>query len=370
MAFPPIPLILMIVQLVGFGFAIILMLKVYIRHRFLSHLLLAIAFSGMLFSSSIRFAININDDDASLARLSWQTQNFFLVSATILVFWAFIYFQHHSFPFYTNLVSLWGGATILIYMWPELIEMEYDDVFGWNATYDPIVSLFAGVLIVFFIFAFIRPIIIKMRHSNDPYVRRTGYLLILSFLMTLAWGLLSGFTVFPTIRTFRTFLLPLAWLLWAIVTWKNPLSLIFTDARMEKILIATEAGLPILYYDLRNHCTEDATLASGVLTAVTSVLTEILSPHQAKSTIASIKYQEQCVAVRSIEEGYVFYGFSKEEDPGLSSAFSVFIQQFAEAFGHLLRSGGVIEPDMFAPAMNLAESVFGTIYLLDTAAPV
>ena len=206
-----------------------------------------------------------------------------------------------------------------------------------------------------------------MKFSTDPNVRKTGYLLILSFLMTLTWGLLSGFTAFPTIRAFRTFLLPLAWLLWAVVTWSNPLALIFTDSRMEKILIATEAGLPILYYDLRNHCTEDATLASGVLTAVTSVLKEILSLNQAKSTIASIQYQDQFVAVRSIEEGYVFYGFSKEEDPGLSSAFSVFIQQFAEAFGHMLRSGGFIEPDIFAPAMEFAENVFGTIYLLDTA---
>lgn len=341
------------------------MIKVYLHHRYLSHLLLGLAFGGMLISATLRFSANLNEENETAARFSWQIQNLFLVITMVMVFWAFIYYQHHSFPFYTNLVSLWGGATVLIYMLPDFIEMEYDPLFGWNATYDPMVSLFAGPLIIFFILAFIRPIIVKIRFSQDPTVRKTGYLLIVSFSLLLFWALLSAFTIFAPIRVLRAFLLPLAWLLWAIVTWKNPLSLITTDVRMEKILIASEAGLPILFYDLEKRCTEDPTVATGILTALTSVLAEILLPRTTQDTIGFIKYQNQFVAVRHIKEGYAFFGFSSDEDPGLASAFSVFIQRFIEGYGSFLKLEGFIEPKLFLPAVELAENVFRSIYLLD-----
>ncbi|MFX0113100.1 MAG: hypothetical protein ACFFB3_00990 [Candidatus Hodarchaeota archaeon] len=370
MPFPPIPIILVIVQAIGFCSAIILMMSVYLRHRFLSHLLLALAFTGMLFFAILRFFVNFVEENEDLARASWQVQNVFLILGILLIFWAFIYFQHHEFPFYTNLVSLWGGATILVYTLPDFTKMEFDELFGWNATYDPLVSVFAAPLIIFFIFAFIRPIIAKMKSSANPKVRKTGYLLIVSFSGSLLWGLLSAFTIIPMIRVFRAFILPLAWLLWAWVTWRNPLSLIFTDAKMNKILIATEAGVPVLYYDFKKRCSEDATVATGILTALTSSLSEVLSPAQTQDSLSSIRYQEQVVAVRSIKEGFLFFGFSQVEDPGLSSAFSVFIQQFVEIYGEHLKKVGIIQSERFESAAELAEEVFSSIYLLETSTPV
>ncbi len=350
MAIPPlIEIILFVFEQVTFVSGAVLMYRTYLRYRFPSHAYMSVAF--LLFSiSSIGRLITstIEPGDLAVAEIFWSIMNIFLISGILAVFYSFFYFHHNRLPDVANIASLIGGATILAYANVDWFEVSYDSEMGmFTSSYSPIVNILTLPLISLFIIIFLYPIVTKIRFAKTKRAKMEPASILIVFVLLLTWAAMSGVTVSLAVRISRPFFFAGAWLIWIILTVRNPLNLIYTTQRFEKLLVMTDSGYPVLLYDFEASALEDPSLFSALFAALQTALGDLL---KADTSLRSIYYENKVVCIEKRPPISIF-GIGDEPDTALEAALRAFANNLLDAHPILKTTDGTIpvltlDPDL------------------------
>ncbi len=338
-------LVLFLFEQVVFVSGAVLMWRIYQKYRFPSHGYMQLSFVLWMLSSLSRILLNATEQAAPVqqANFLWAAMNFFLILGIITTFYSFFYFQYNRLPARSNIASIMGGATLLAFSNPDWFHISYlADVEIYIASYDSVVSLIAGPLILLFIIVFLLPILTKVRLAKTRKVQYESLSLLIVPSFLLLWAATNSISSIAIVQTIRPFFFAAGWGVWIVLTTRRPLNLIFTKRKFEKILVMTDSGYPVLLYDLNTEELSDPALFSALFSALQSMMNDLLD---SITSLKSIYYANKVVSIER-RKHIVFLGIGDEPDTALLIALQVFSDNLLASYQDLVSPDGTVAVDL------------------------
>ncbi len=266
--------------------------RLYGKFRHAGHLGLAIGNALFVCQAIAGFIIYDTSTDLDILQNVIVAGNLCLVAGFWCVLLAILLAQFDHLPIFSHLVSLIVGMLAVLFLSPSEVHLELNPP---RLSYTPAISILeAGLVAVFLIFAYV-PLVKKMHRTKHILKEKHYLVLLLGYTVITAWALLLGFAQFEWVGIFRRYLLPIGLLLWNWALIYDPLTIIITQSRMQKLIVLTKTGLPLFSYDLEHDKPLDTDLIAGLLTAIKSSVEEVMT--SSKSALKSINFENSNLSV-------------------------------------------------------------------------
>lgn len=310
-------ILLVLVGVFTYSTVTYILLKTYKETKHPSHALLSCTFILLIFAAIFRFITAFYAENTTLftfpgsnvpfgiVNLFWSTSNTLLMLGEIFVFYAFVYVKLNEFHPLINVVSFIAGAAILAFILPEYTTLTRSSEGMWTAKYSAWTLVLIVPLLLIFVGSFLWPLITKLRKVKARSSRNQLLLQSIGLLIVVIWAFLAAFTSSTAIARIRPFLLPLGWLIWSFTLLIDPFNIMISNAKIEQILITTNKGLPVYYYDSGTGVATPAELAAGLIEGVKTALEQFRS---SKSKLSNVVYKDQVIGITSYGylNAYVF----------------------------------------------------------------
>jgi hypothetical protein len=215
------------------------------------------------------------------------------------MFFTFTYVRYNHFHPITNLASFDIGIVLSLLWIQKGNILVYDELLRtWVGHYNPFLGIFAFPMIILVLYAFIIPLLKKMKAIHEDNVQTQLFLQLLGISLMILWGFLGSFSSIRIIQVTRVFLLPLGWLFWSISLKLDPFNIIVSNASLTHIVLTTESGLPILVYNVKTNQNEHYEIVSSLLMGIRTALEEVHHQILKKQTqLVENRYQDKVITL-------------------------------------------------------------------------
>lgn len=280
-------------KLISYSLPIPLMILTFKKYGHWSHLGIGIANLSFLSSSIVAFILEIGVDLKNLEvtnafiEIGWIFANIFLYSAFWIIILSLLLAQFDELPTLSHLVTLLVGFSVGLITNTDNFIVSYE-AGQLSASYNELISICAGIMYIIFVVLALTPLIKKLLSGKVQFKKKQYLIILISYLVLTFWVLSLFLTRIEIIRVLRRFSLSLGMFLWAIALYVDPLTIVISKAKIQKVIIITKNGLPIFSYDFEKEKKMDSgsSLIAGLLSAIKSGMETILSSGKALKTMS------------------------------------------------------------------------------------
>jgi len=280
-------------KLISYFLPIPLMILTFKKYRHWSHLGIGVANLSFLSSSIVAFTLEVSVSlgnigvTTAFVEIGWIFANIFLYSAFWIIILSLLLAQFDELPTFSHLVTLLVGFSLGLITNTNNFSISYE-AGQLSASYSGLISICAGIMYIIFVVLALIPLIKKILSGKVKFKKKQYFIILISYLVLTFWVISLFLTRIEIIRVLRRFSLSLGMFLWSIALYIDPLTIVISKAKIQKIIIITKNGLPIFSYDFEKEkkMESDSSLIAGLLSAIKSGMERILSSGKALKTMS------------------------------------------------------------------------------------
>jgi hypothetical protein len=343
-------MVYLIFALFATGVGIPFLFRMYAKFQHNGHLGLAlgnVCFFGLVCAS---FVFLDSDSDVATVQSAFSIANMLLVVGVWAVLLTVLLVQFDQLPALAQLISVIVGMLIVLFSLPgeaTVVLNPYQEI------YDPTIMTLEMVLfVVFLVFAYV-PLIRKLRRNLHLLFEKQYLLLLLGYTILASWALLLPFSQTEVVAELRRFLLPGGILLWNLALIKDPLTIVVTTSRVQKLIVLTKTGLPVFSYDLEKDQLMDTDLIAGLITAIKLSIEEFLT---SGSPLTSMTFENTTLNLINGRNALLLILAQQALSPNFYLIATLFLQKFEQDYEKQLITTPINTHD-FSNVIQLVHSV-------------
>lgn len=346
-------------KFISYCLPIPLMVWTYKKYKHWSHLGLGIADLFFLVSTVIAYALE-HTSNTAIIETGWIFANIFLYCAFWVIILSLLIAQFDKLPGYSHLVTLLTGALIGLVLNPENVEIYYE-ANSISASYSVLVNICGGLILIVFILSAFNPLVKKLLSKKVEFKKKQYLLILVAYLIIVFWVVSLFLTSIELIRGIRRVALALGMLLWSVALYLDPLTIVISKAKIQKILILTKNGLPVFSYDFEKGETMDSNsdLLAGILSAIKSGIEQILTSGKSLKTMA---FEDSIMNFVNGEHVVLLLLSEQTISSNTQLIANVFLENFESKYKNLLEEN-IIEIKQMEEIADLLRGVIDSVQL-------
>ena len=345
---------------------LILLCLNYLLNRFLPTLLFIIFFVGMLLWSTTKLVSVLLPESANTTFVFyWKIGSLTILILSLLVITFFrdlLVYSTLSIP--SVIASFFAGITISALWFGGFVQVNFNDVSGWNTDYDP--SWFLIILLVYLAIVYIFMFVLLIRGLLKATVKKQK--IQLSLIITgLAIAAIGGTALnyvlnfaFPNLGDMDLIFVVIGFAIVAAAYLRSPIQIYFAPVVAHRLIVINNDGIPLLSHDFcepkEKALTMDSTLISGALSGVVNILKETLS----SESIPSVIHLDDRVLLIEKSHSALYALIVDDDSMALRSALKDFSNEFEKAFKDVLVNWQGLT-DVFEDAYSLIVEDFSFV---------
>lgn len=355
----PLNLIIFLWKVISYSLPIPLMFITYKKYRHWSHFGLGLASFLFLISSVNAFIIE-EFANQNVITIGWMGANIFLYCGFWIIILSLAIAQFDKLPSYSHLITILVGVLIGLILNPDNVQI-YRESGSISASYSLSINVCGGLLFMVFIITAFTPLIKKLLSKKVELKKKQYFILLISYLLFSFWVISLFLTRFDFLRETRRYTLSLGMFLWAIALYIDPLTIVISNAKIQKAVILTKGGLPIFSYDFEEDREMEDTsgLLAGLLSAVKSGMEKILTSGKSLKTMA---FEDSIMTF--INAKYVIFVLVSQQTVSSNTQLiaNVFLEAFETKYQHLLKED-MVEKEEMNDIVDLLREVIDSVQL-------
>lgn len=351
--------VIFLFKIIAYSLPIPLMVWTYKKYGHWSHLGLGIANASFLASTFIAFFIE-GMDNLEVIELGWMFANIFLYCAFWVIILSLLIAQFDKLPGYAHFITILVGILIGLILNPANVDI-YFEAGSISASYSFLINLCGGLILVVFVATALNPLIKKILSNKVEFKKKQYLLILIAYLICFFWVISLFLTHLEFIRIIRRGSLAFGMFLWSIGLYIDPLTIVISKAKIQKVLILTKTGLPIFSYNFEEdkEMNSSSDLLAGILSAIKSGIEQILSSGKSLKTMA---FEDSIL--NFINGDHVVFLLMSQQTISSNTKLiaNVFLQKFETKFESLLEEN-VIDEQKMSDVVNLLKEVIDSVQI-------
>ncbi len=345
---------------------LILLCLNYILNRFLPTLLFIIFFVGILLWSITKLVSVLLPETTSVVFVFyWKIGSLTILILSLLVITFFRDLLTYSTLSYPSVItSFFAGITIAALWWGDFVQVNFDQISGWNTDYKP--AWFLVILLVYLAIVYIFMFSLLIGGLVKATVKKQKVqisLIITGLAIASIGGTVLNYVLnlaLPNLGDMDLIFVVVGFAIVAAAYLRSPLQIYFAPVVAHRLIVINNHGLPLLSHDFceseENALTMDSTLISGALSGVVNILKETLS----SESIPNLIHLDDRVLLIETSESALYALIVDDDSMVLRSALKDFSKEFEKAFKEVLKDWKGLT-DVFDAAYTLITEDFSFV---------